>query len=1032
LPQIKLARTAGFCFGVENAVRLADDLIRRKGGEWIATLGDLIHNKSVVDRLRAVGVVVAYDYRDLRPEHKRHVVIRAHGAAPEVYEHLAANNIEFSDATCPNVKKIQMLAKEKHESGMEIILIGDKDHPEIIGINGWCGNSAVIFDKPEDIKKITGDSEKCVLVQTTFDVEKFEEIIELLKKEYPGIEVHNTICASTSERRKEAAALAGESDIMIVIGSKKSSNTQMLFDVCEKNCKETWLIETAGGLPPINTTDTFKAKRIGVTAGASTPGCIIKEVIEVMEETRKSEVDINFEEEMESSLVTLRTGQTVKGRIIRYNSSEVYVDLGYKSDGVIPIEDFVSEIDQEPGQNIKINDVIEVFVVRVSDSEGTVLLSKKKVDEKNNWSKMEEAFEKGDPINAVIIDVTNGGLVALSGGVRVFIPASQVSDRYVEDLREYLKRSVKIKIIDYNKQKKKFVGSMRVLILEDKKKKSEEIWNTIEVGKEYTGVVKSLTSFGAFVDIGGVDGLVHISELSWGRIRHPSEALKVGETVNVRVAEFDREKRKISLGYKKEEDNPWYEIDLKYPVGSIVTKKVVRIASFGAFIELEKGVDALVHVSQISDTRIAKPDDVLKVGMEVTAKVMDVNVESKKISLSIKEVEPIPYIDPSKPEVVEVKKEEEDEFEMPQQNTEALSTSLGDVLSAKMLEQGIRAGVGVPDDDEEAAETEEAPAGAAESAGAPAGGVESAEPTVVGADDAVDVKKSAVVGGVGLAEEPAGGVVQAKEAATGEADTDIIAVVGEIAGKDVKATEAEGVAAPETPDDVGKEGAAIAIKTAGGVGVAAAEETAEATEVEAPKALRADEAVKATDAGAEKAVEMESIAHAVETAGGVKVAEAEEAVEAIEVDTPVAVEIADVVKAAKAEVDSEAAKYVEIGNVAEASETDGTVEVVEAEEAVEADTVAEVAKVVEAIEAAEEVISPAKEGATAVEAKTPETDKRAEAWTSVNEPAIWGPAANKLTEEAAEAVNEKTEAESLEVKTPVAAESDEVESVEST
>ncbi|MCL2059599.1 MAG: 30S ribosomal protein S1 [Oscillospiraceae bacterium] len=735
----RVAEYAGLCVGVERALKAVDDLLgggldnkleskpenrlenklEGSGAPNIYMWGPIIHNNVVVDAYKARGVRVA-DCLDGLPTGCT-LVFRAHGVAPDVAERARARGITCVDATCAHVRASQRLARRKADEGYQIVIVGDGGHPEVIGINGWaygtaiaaatfdglveqlesgaaggfggadcakgeggagsssgadCANSESGAGSSSSAGGLsgTGGRRLCVMAQTTFNREAYDEICAAVMARYPGAEAHDTICAATSERQAAAGELAKQSDVMIVIGSGGSSNAKQLYSLCLAHCHEAYMIETAGDLPPYRQ---LRGRRIGITASASTPDWIIEEVITKMEEMKRLDGDIDFAEEMESSLVTLQVGQTVKGRIIRHNSTEVYVDLGYKSDGVIPIEEFVSDSEQDPVNNINIDDVIDVFVVRVNDSEGTVQLSKKRVDEKNNWARIEEAFESTASIKAVVTDVTNGGLIVTSGGVRIFVPASQVSDRYVEDLRGYLRKPVDLRVIDYNKQKRKFVGSMKALIVEEKRRAAEQLWNEIDAGKEYLGTVKSLTAFGAFVDIGGVDGLVHISELSWGRIKHPSDVVKVGEQVSVRVISLDREKKKISLGYRREEDNPWYRIEDRYPVGAIVTKRVVRIAPFGAFVELEKGIDALVHISQISDTRIAKPDDVLRVGMEVTAKITELNLETKKISMSIKEVEPIPYIPPY---VEGEQAPEVDDDDLPTEYVQEMRTTLGDAL----------------------------------------------------------------------------------------------------------------------------------------------------------------------------------------------------------------------------------------------------------------------------------------------------------------------------------------------------------------
>lgn len=398
-----------------------------------------------------------------------------------------------------------------------------------------------------------------------------------------------------------------------------------------------------------------------------------------MDELNKQENELSFKEAFESSLVTLRSGETVKGRIIGFNNAEIYVDLGYKSDGIIPVSEYTDDPDFKPETNVKIGDEIEVFIVRVNDGEGNVMLSKKKVDSLKSIDFIEEAYENKTPVTGKVVEITNGGIVANMKGVRVFIPASQIAERYVKDLGEYLRQTVTVRIVEFNKQKRKIVGSQRVILAEQRVQNEGEFWGTVETGKKYNGIVKSLMDFGAFVDIGGVDGLVHVSELSWTKVKHPSEVLKVGEKVEVTVLEFDKDKKRISLGLKKDEDNPWFKAAEKYKVGDVVKGNVVRLVPFGAFVELEKGLDGLVHISQISNIRIAKPGDVLQIGQEVEAKVMEVNTETKKISLSIKEVNPI---DPKHSEQEQAETvTDATAAEASGEHKEELSNTIGDVLN---------------------------------------------------------------------------------------------------------------------------------------------------------------------------------------------------------------------------------------------------------------------------------------------------------------------------------------------------------------
>lgn len=634
--EIIIAKTAGFCFGVNKAVTTVYNLLGDKDNP-IYTFGPIIHNEQVVSELEAKGVSVITEPSQLNGP--GNIVIRAHGVTPEQYKEICSTGVNVIDATCPYVKKIHKLVKDKYNEGYQIIIIGDKKHPEVVGINGWCGNSAIILNHKEEAEKLTPDDKKiCIVAQTTITREKWENINEILKKKFENIIKFDTICSATSMRQKEAENIARNVDMMLVLGSSNSSNTQKLYDICKKHCSNTHYIETSGDIPPV---DIKKIKKIGITAGASTPEWVIKEVIQKMEELNKQDNEMSFKEAFESFDVKLESGKTVKGKIIGYNNSEVFVDLGYKSDGIIPISEFSNDPDFKPEASLKAGDEIEVYIVRVNDGEGNVLLSKKRVDAIKGWGDIEAAYENKSAVKAIVVEVVNGGAIAVANGVRIFIPASQISDRYVKDLKEFIKSSINVRIIEFNKQKRRVVGSARVLLEEGKESAANEFWGQVEIGKKFKGTVKSLTDFGAFVDIGGVDGLIHISELSWGKIKHPSEIVKVGDQVEVYILDFDREKGRISLGYKKTQDNPWHNAEEKFAVGSVVKGKVVRLVPFGAFVELEPGVDALVHISQISNARIAKPGDVLTIGQEIEAKVTELNAQDKKIGLSIKEVNPI-------------------------------------------------------------------------------------------------------------------------------------------------------------------------------------------------------------------------------------------------------------------------------------------------------------------------------------------------------------------------------------------------------
>jgi len=666
---IKRAKYAGFCFGVDKAVKTAFDL-NYDGNVY--TLGELIHNRQVIDALEQKGIKVLESIDQLKEGDC--VIIRAHGIGKSTYEALNSRKVKVIDATCPYVKRIHEIVKAQNEDGCRIVIVGDPTHPEIIGINGWCEGKALIISDESEVEQLPYSDEKAVTVaQTTYKRAKYEEICELLKKKFAFVIKFDTICNATVQRQTEAAELSRNVEVMIVIGGKNSSNTQKLYEICKENCSRTYLIENADELPLFDK----NVKTVGITAGASTPEAVIKEVIFHMEDMMHGhEGEIDFSKALEMTFNELKANEVVQGKIIGYNNNDVFVDLGYKADGLIPMEEFLDDPEFDPEKDLKPGKEIEALIVKINDGEGNVLLSKKKVDSIRGYELAEEAYKNGTPIEAVIKEIVKGGAVADFKGVRIFIPASQLSDRFVKDLTPYQGKKVKL-VITEMANRRRVVGSCRTLIEQEKAEKSETFWNEVEVGKEYTGVVKSLTKFGVFVDLGGVDGLIHISELSWKKIDDPSKVLNVGDTVTVRVTGIDKEKKKISLGYRKAEDNPWYNIENKFKVGDVVTGTVLRMVPFGVFVELEEGVEGLVHISQISNVRIGRPDEVLTIGQQVEMKIMDINPELKKISLSIKEVKPIDPVKEDEPAA------EAAEEELPTEHTEEMSNTIGDILNEK-------------------------------------------------------------------------------------------------------------------------------------------------------------------------------------------------------------------------------------------------------------------------------------------------------------------------------------------------------------
>lgn len=635
MSNIRVAESAGFCFGVKRAIEMAYEAI---GVEpKLYSYGQLIHNKTVTDDLASKGLQIVEDLDGLT---EGTLLIRSHGVGKALYDEAEAKGLKILDGTCPFVKKIHNIVHEKLTDGMGIIIVGDGTHPEVIGINGWCENAAVILEDEEaaKTKEIPEKEKYAVVVQTTFRQAKFDKILEILQDRGINMEVHNTICSATEKRQTEAEELSKTVDKMIVIGGKNSSNTQKLVEICAKNCGNTVHIETICDLVLNNF---GKDDKIGITAGASTPPAIIKEVVVTMSEALENAVqnlggseEATFEQMLEESLVTLHTGDVVKGTVIQVVNEEVSVNLGFKSDGIIARGEFSSDPTVIPSKTVQPGDEIEVFVVRVNDGDGNVMLSRKRIEAQKGIEEIEAAYNDKAVVTGTVTNVVKGGLIAVVNGVNVFIPSSQVSNRFIEDLSVFNGQELEFNIIEVDRVKRRFIGGRKALVEQEIAAKRAALFETIQAGSRVNGTVSRLTDFGAFVDLGGVDGLIHISEMSWGRISNPKEVLKEGQEVEVFVLDVDKEKGKISLSLKDADKNPWKLAAEKYAVGSIVEGKVVRMVPFGAFVELEPGVDGLVHISQIANKHVVKPEDELKVGEVINVKVLEVNPEQKKISLS--------------------------------------------------------------------------------------------------------------------------------------------------------------------------------------------------------------------------------------------------------------------------------------------------------------------------------------------------------------------------------------------------------------
>ena len=632
---VTVAKSAGFCFGVSRAVELVEHSAGQ-GGRTL-TLGPIIHNRHVVERFEKMGVRVIEQPEDASAGDT--VIIRSHGVSRDVYKRLEAQGATIIDATCPFVKRIHKIVSQAEQEGKLPIIIGTPTHPEVEGIAGWCTRCKVFADA-ESLENwvreesIPADLPVCMVSQTTSTEFLWKKCVQFAKKQFTYLQTFDTICRATECRQREASELSQRCGAMVVVGDLKSSNTGRLAMICREHCDKVFLVDNASEL----NLDVFRGvSDVGITAGASTPAWIIKEVNKTMSETTNVEAvqEENFAELLEQSIKTLNTGDKVVGTVTGIGNTEVQVDLGTKHAGYIPYDEVSTDSSVKPEDVLKVGDEIEVFVVRVNDQEGTVQLSKKKLDGLKVWDDMAKYVEDKTTIDAVITEENKGGLVANVKGVRVFIPASQSGIAKGGDMAAMVGKPVQLKITEVNRARRRAIGSIRAVNAEARKAAQEKIWSEIEVGKKYHGTVKSLTSYGAFVDIGGVDGMVHVSELSWNRIKTPADVVKVGDEIDVYVISFDPEKHKISLGYKTDEMNPWNQFMSKYSVGDVVEAKIVKLMTFGAFAEILPGVDGLIHISQISDRRIGKPEDVLSEGQVVQVKITDI-AENKRISLSIR------------------------------------------------------------------------------------------------------------------------------------------------------------------------------------------------------------------------------------------------------------------------------------------------------------------------------------------------------------------------------------------------------------
>ena len=654
MKEILLAENSGFCFGVKQAIEKTEEQIKikEKGGISgnIYTCGPLIHNRLVTEDLAARGVGIINSVAQASQGDV--IIVRSHGERRNFFEEAQSAGITVVDATCPFVKKIQMLAEEAFEAGKRILIVGDREHPEVKGINGWCESSALIVNSPEEAESVRGDN-IFLVCQTTIKKELLDDITDVLCRNGVGFEVNNTICSATTLRQKSCRLLSEECDAMVVIGGKESSNTRKLYQIAKKVCKNAYFIEKIEDLP---LHQIKKYNKIGVAAGASTPECVIKEVIATMSEhiTEMNEMNMmDLMDDIEKSLRLPRIGETVNGKVHQVTDKEIIVNMGCKKDGVIPKEEVTLEGDQKLTDLFKEGDEIQAKVIKTDDGDGVILLSKKKLEVNAHWNEITEALENKTTINVKVVKQVNGGVIAAYKEVTGFIPLSQLSDKYVENAEEFIGQELAVRVTRVDQKRGRAVFSHKVILAEEKQQKIEEVWNSLHVDDIVEGKVMRFTDYGAFVDLGGIDGLLHISEISWGKLKHPQEVLKIGDIVKVKILSMNAEKGKISLGLKQTMPEPWSVIEENYQVGQVVTGKVVQIKEYGAFIELEPGLDGLVHISEVAHKRVNDIAEELTIGQTVEAKILEIDTERKRISLSIKQTVEAPVAEEAVEEAVE-------------------------------------------------------------------------------------------------------------------------------------------------------------------------------------------------------------------------------------------------------------------------------------------------------------------------------------------------------------------------------------------
>lgn len=636
MKEVILATHAGFCFGVKRAVDEAVRL-REKYGKDIYTLGPLIHNNDVVYGLSKIGINSITLEEAYKLKAGEVIVIRSHGVGKKVLKLLSENGVIIENGTCPYVKNIQQKVEEYYNKGYNIIIVGDENHPEVIGINGWCEDSAIISKDGSNIPDLKG--KVCVVSQTTEKQGNWELVLSKVITKCKVLVAINTICNATEERQSAANELSKEVDMMLVLGGFNSSNTTKLFEICKKNCEKTYHAEKIDDAF-LNMISKENINKIGITAGASTPEYVIEEAINKMKKQNNiSQEDMDLYEQYSNDTSSIYVGGILEGEVFKVSEKEAYLTIGAKTEAVLPKEEYSKDPSISLLAEVKVGDILKAKVINRKNTDGLVVLSRTEILREANQQELKAAFESGEAIKVDIKEEVKGGLVAVFKGERIFIPASHIELSRVNNLGEYIGTSVLVKVIEFAKDRGrlKIVGSRRDLLSKESEAKKEETWNSLEVGSVVDGIVRRITNFGAFVEVGGIDGLLHSSEMSWNKVNSPSKLFKVGETIKVKILEADKENNKLALSVKSLSENPWENIESKYPVGNIVAGKVVRFAPFGAFVQLEDGVDGLVHISQISRERVEKVENALKIGEIVKAVITQVDAENKKIGLSIKD-----------------------------------------------------------------------------------------------------------------------------------------------------------------------------------------------------------------------------------------------------------------------------------------------------------------------------------------------------------------------------------------------------------